>query len=78
VRPLEKTRCQFELDHSQGRDFPEGMFLNDQFDQRVRELGFSNRGVNNILAVKDDWALSSKRRAPRTLRQNGLEGIGVR
>ena len=49
MRPLEKTRCQFELDHSQGRDFPEGMFLNDQFDQRVRELGFSNRGVNDIL-----------------------------
>lgn len=37
-----------------GHDFPKGVTLHHKFDQRVMEIGFSKRRVEDILAVKWD------------------------
>lgn len=36
-------------------DFPKGVNVHHKFDQQVMEIGFSNRKIDDILAVKADW-----------------------
>lgn len=38
-----------------GLDFPKGVQIHHKFDQRVVELGFSGRSVNEILARQPEW-----------------------
>jgi hypothetical protein len=38
-----------------GIDFPKGVQIHHKLDQRVIELGFNDRSIEEILAVKPDW-----------------------
>jgi hypothetical protein len=38
-----------------GHDFPKGVDLHHKIDQRVMELGFNGRKVEEILSLKPDW-----------------------
>jgi hypothetical protein len=38
-----------------GHDFPKGVHMDHKFDQKVIELGFDGRRVEDIFAAKADW-----------------------
>jgi hypothetical protein len=38
-----------------GHDFPRGVIMHHKLDQRVLELGFRGRGIEEVLAAKSDW-----------------------
>lgn len=38
-----------------GHDFPKNVYLHHKFDQRVMEIGFSGRNVNEVLAANSIW-----------------------
>jgi len=38
-----------------GLDFPTNVNMHHKFDQRVMEIGFSGRKVEDLLSAKSDW-----------------------
>lgn len=56
-----------------GLDFPKGVKLHHKFDQRVLELGFEGRRVDDLLAIKADWS----REGVVVVQKNGTAAISI-